>query len=170
MQPELSLIIPNRNHADKLPRLLDSVLAQKGVSLELVIVDDCSDQPYGELVEGCRSRGLNITLLGHDQRLYTKNARLAGIRAAKAPVIAFADADDALVGTETLSTHLKLMRDQHADVVHFRSFISDESGGFRRYFHTADPFAEKLTGRTEIFEHFLDADIYGTSAIWNKFF
>ena len=94
MECDLSLIVPNRNHAHKLPRLLDSVLAQQGVRVEVVIVDDASDAPYGELLDGYRSQGLRISLVQSEQRLYTKNARLAGIRAAQASIVAFADADE----------------------------------------------------------------------------
>ena len=93
MKCDISLIVPNRNHAHKLPRLLDSVLAQQGARVEVVIVDDDSDEPYGELLDGYRSQGLRINFVQGEKRLYTKNARLAGIRAAQAPIVAFADAD-----------------------------------------------------------------------------
>ena len=71
MACDLSLIVPNRNHAHNLPRLLDSVLAQQGVSVEVVIVDDYSDEPYGELLDGYRSQGLRVNLVQSEKRLYT---------------------------------------------------------------------------------------------------
>ncbi len=169
MAPTLSLIVPNRNHAARLPRLLDSVAAQQGVGLEVLIMDDCSDAPYPELIEAYRNRGLDIRLLEHKERLYTKNARLAGIRAARGRIIAFADADDALPGTEILAEHVRRMDAEGADILHFRSVITGSRGEFQRYFYVADPFAEQLRGR-EIFERFLAADVHGSSAIWNKLF
>ena len=169
MECDISLIVPNRNHAHKLPRLLDSVLAQQGVRIEVVIVDDASDAPYGELLEGYRSQGLRINFVQGEKRLYTKNARLAGIRAAQAPIVAFADADDALVGAQTLARHWRRMVVEDAQVLHFRSYIAAPDGTLARYFHVADPFAEHLEG-TDIFTHFLINDIHGTSAVWNKLF
>lgn len=169
MECDLSLIVPNRNHARKLPRLLDSVLAQQGVRVEVVIVDDASDAPYGELLDGYRAQGLRVNLVQSAQRLYTKNARLAGIRAAQASIVAFADADDALVGTQSLAQHWRRMVVENAQVLHFRSYIAAPDGTLARYFHVADPFAEHLEG-TDIFTHFLINDIHGTSAVWNKLF
>ena len=169
MECDLSLIVPNRNHARKLPRLLDSVLAQQGVRVEVVIVDDASDAPYGELLDGYRAQGLRVNLVQSEQRLYTKNARLAGIRAAQASIVAFADADDALVGTQSLAQHWRRMVVENAQVLHFRSYIAAPDGTLARYFHVADPFAEHLEG-TDIFTHFLINDIHGTSAVWNKLF
>ena len=169
MECDLSLIVPNRNHARKLPRLLDSVLAQQGVCVEVVIVDDASDAPYGELLDGYRAQGLRVNLVQSEERLYTKNARLAGIRAAQASIVAFADADDALVGTHTLALHWRRMVVENAQVLHFRSYIAAPDGSLARYFHVADPFAEYLEG-ADIFTHFLKNDIHGTSAVWNKLF
>lgn len=169
MECDLSLIVPNRNHARKLPRLLDSVLAQQGVRVEVVIVDDASDAPYGELLDGYRAQGLRVNLVQSEQRLYTKNARLAGIRAAQASIVAFADADDALVGTQTLALHWRRMVVENAQVLHFRSYIAAPDGTLARYFHVADPFADHLEG-PDIFTHFLINDIHGTSAVWNKLF
>ena len=169
MDLDISLIVPHRNHTHLLPRLLDSVLAQQGVALEVVLVDDCSDAPCDVLVDAYRTRGLYLTLLRADHRIYTREARLRGIRAAQAPVLAFADADDALVGTETLARNLRLMRDHSADLLHFRSYFASEEKGFERYFVLADPFALRLSGR-DIFEHALQADIHGTSVLWNKLF
>lgn len=169
MKCDISLIVPNRNHAHKLPRLLDSVLAQQGARVEVVIVDDDSDEPYGELLDGYRSQGLRINFVQGEKRLYTKNARLAGIRAAQAPIVAFADADDALVGTQTLARHWRRMVVEDAQVLHFRSYIAAPDGTLERYFYVADPFAERLEG-IDIFSHFLKNDVHGTSAIWNKLF
>lgn len=169
MTCDLSLIVPNRNHARKLPRLLDSVLAQQDVRVEVVLVDDCSDEPYGELLDGYSSKGLRVNLVQSEKRLYTKNARLAGIRAAQASIVAFADADDALVGTQTLALHWRRMVAENAQVLHFRSCIAAPDGTFARYFHVADPFAEHLED-SDIFTHFLKNDIHGTSAVWNKLF
>ncbi|MCB6543605.1 glycosyltransferase [Desulfovibrio desulfuricans] len=59
--PELSLIVPHHNHLQCLPHLLDSVLAQDFKDIEVVLVDDCSDEPCLPLVEAYRTKGLNIT-------------------------------------------------------------------------------------------------------------
>ena len=49
MPPLLSVIIPCCNHRDFLPGALDSVRAQTLKDLEVVVVDDCSDEPCEDL-------------------------------------------------------------------------------------------------------------------------
>ena len=169
MDLDISLIIPHRNHTQFLPRLLDSVLAQKGVSLEVILVDDYSDEACDALVDAYRARGLRLVFLPSNRRIYTREARLRGLRAAQASVVAFADADDALVGKEVLAHNLHRMREHNADLLHFRSYFASEKKDFESYFTLADPFALRLTGK-DILTQALQADIHGTSVLWNKLF
>jgi hypothetical protein len=85
-----------------LPRLLDSILVQSFKDLEVLLVDDCSDEPCGPVVQTYRGKGLEIVLLEHGERIYTMQARLTGIAAARGKIIGFADADDILWGKEEL--------------------------------------------------------------------
>jgi hypothetical protein len=167
--PALSLIVPNHNHTDKLPRLFDSILAQSFKNLEVILVDDCSDEPCGPVVEAWRDKGLSISLLEHTQRIYTMQARLAGIRAAKADIIGFADADDSLWGTEALERHIALFQEHKADMLHFRAVTVDSQGNFTATAPLCDPFASFLQGDA-ILSTYLDAHVLGASSLWNKLF
>ena len=40
----VTIIMPNRNHAHYLPRALDAMLAQTWTKLEIIVVDDASQQ------------------------------------------------------------------------------------------------------------------------------
>lgn len=88
----ISVILPVHNRADVLGRAIQSVLDQTLKDFELVLVDDGStdesvavarsfDDPRIKLVELGQNRGGNV-------------ARNTGVRAAKAPLIAFLDSDD----------------------------------------------------------------------------
>jgi glycosyltransferase involved in cell wall biosynthesis len=92
MTPIISVILPVHNRADVLGRAIQSVLDQTLRDFELVIVDDGSkdesvpvarsfDDPRIQVVELGRNRGGNV-------------ARNTGVRAARAPLIAFLDSDD----------------------------------------------------------------------------
>ncbi len=52
MQPDVSVIITSYNTAGYITRAVDSALSQTGVSLEVVIVDDCSSDNSWQVIEG----------------------------------------------------------------------------------------------------------------------
>jgi glycosyltransferase involved in cell wall biosynthesis len=92
MNPAISVILPVHNRADVLGRAIKSVLDQRLKDFELIVVDDGStdgsvsvarsfDDPRIQLIELGQNRGGNV-------------ARNTGVRAAKAPLIAFLDSDD----------------------------------------------------------------------------
>ena len=149
-----------------LPRLLDSIAAQSFQQTEVIIVDDGSTESCLPVVEAYSQKGMNIRLVAPKNRLYTLQARLAGVREAAGEIIAFADADDMLWGTTALEEHVRLFYEHKADVVHFRSVITDASGAFTGYFPQADPWAPTLSGNS-IFQFFLESGLEGY-AIWNK--
>lgn len=170
MRPTLSIVIPHCNHNEKLPRLLDSILAQQFKELEVILVDDCSTVPCDAIVDAYKTKGLDITLLAHNERIYTMKARLAGIKAARGGIIGFADADDILWGTDALQRNVQLFLQKKPDILHFRTAIMDERGDFFSYTPLADPFAPWLEGR-DIFRKYLEApDFWAASSLWNKFF
>jgi hypothetical protein len=118
MNPLVSLIIPCRKHDEVLPVLLRSVADQTIASdTEILIVDDCSDVPCTKSPDAFPE--LNIRILRASERVYAKGARILGMEAARGEVIAFADADDMLWGTQALERNARLLLEQGADIVHF---------------------------------------------------
>jgi len=169
MTPLLSIIVPHRNHLHCLPSLLDSILVQSFKNLEVIVVDDCSDEPCGPVVEAYQSRGLAIRLLSSGERIYTHEARLRGIEAATGDIIGFADADDMLWGTDTLEANIQTCVQSGVDILHFRVVISDEHGNFRSWAPFSDPMAPCLHG-DEILSAYSKTDPWPVSSLWNKFF
>jgi hypothetical protein len=53
--PLVSVIIPNYNHAPYLKQRIDSVLSQTFHDLEIVLLDDCSSDRSGEIIENYRN-------------------------------------------------------------------------------------------------------------------
>lgn len=86
----VSVVIPVFNGALYLAQAIRSVLAQHGVPLEIVVVDDGSDDESGEIARqfGPPVRCLRQTNAG------IAGARNAGIRASTGELLAFLDADD----------------------------------------------------------------------------
>jgi glycosyltransferase involved in cell wall biosynthesis len=166
--PLVSLIIVTHNHTHLLPRLLDSILAQSFKRLEAIIVDDCSDTPCDMVVQAYAAKGLDVRLIRCPRHIFTRAARLTGVRAARADILAFADADDILWGTDALARHVDLLQKSGADAVHFRSVLVDEEMNFSGFCSYHDPFASALEG-PEIFRRYLLAGVPGTP-VWTKLY
>jgi glycosyltransferase involved in cell wall biosynthesis len=168
--PLLSLIVPHHNHLRSLPRLLDSVLAQSFRNLEVVLVDDRSDEPCGPIVEAYRNKGLDIVLLEHGTRIYTMKARLEGMRAARGAIIGFADADDMLWGTEAVEKNVDIFQTERPDILHFRTVRIDRSGNFRAWFSDMDPPVDRQEGRAIFHNYVTSPRFQQLSTVWNKYF
>ncbi len=87
----ISVVIPTHNRAELLPRALDSVLAQSLPALEIILVDDGSDDNTAELV---RDRYPGVHYLQQENRGVSA-ARNLGIGLARGEWIALLDSDDA---------------------------------------------------------------------------
>lgn len=168
MSPLISLIIPHYNHKKNLPRLLDSVLAQTLSRMEVLVVDDKSEESCADVVAAYSSKGLNIHLIEHTTRQYTKNVRLAGIKAAKADIVAFADADDSLLGTDILESHMRTMIQEKADIICFPGLSPDKEGQYVVPCRWSHPLASRLEG-PNIFAHYLKKEM-NSHVIWNKLY
>ena len=92
MTPKVSVILPVHNRADVLPRAIESVLGQELRDFELVVIDDGSTDGSAEVAELFGDE--RIRLIRLDRNRGGNVARNEGIRAARAPLIAFLDSDD----------------------------------------------------------------------------
>lgn len=93
--PEVSVIIPNYNHAKYLPARIESVLGQSFDDFELIILDDCSTDNSREIIENFRHHPkvsaiiYNETNSGSTFKQWNK-----GIALAKGEWIWIAESDD----------------------------------------------------------------------------
>src|SRR5262245_34994973 len=89
MQP-ISVIVPLYNKRSTLARALDSILAQQGVSFEVIVVDDDSNDGSTEIALAYRDRVRYV----HQQNAGPAAARNRGVLESRYGLIAFLDADD----------------------------------------------------------------------------
>jgi glycosyltransferase involved in cell wall biosynthesis len=90
--PDVSVVIPTRNRWEQLARFaVPAALAQRGVSVEIVVVNDGSDAtapPVAALEEP------RLRFVRHNQHLGVSAARNTGIQHSRGKWIAFLDDDD----------------------------------------------------------------------------
>ena len=92
-QPTVSVVIPTRNRPGLLTtHALPSALSQRGVDVEVVVVDDGSDEDSRRALEEL-STG-RVRVVRHEVRVGQARARNSGIAAARGEWIAFLDDDD----------------------------------------------------------------------------
>lgn len=91
-QPLVSVIIPTYNRAELVPRAIDSVLGQSYQNLEIIVVDDCSEDNTEEVVKAIADNRLRYYC--HDINQGGSTARNTGIELACGKYIAFLDSDD----------------------------------------------------------------------------
>lgn len=92
--PDVSFVIAAYNAEDTLERAIDSALGQGGVSMEIIVVDDCSTDGTGALVRNhCDPR---VRLVTMPRNSGPAAARNAGFATARGRWIAVLDSDDAL--------------------------------------------------------------------------
>ena len=93
MLPDVSVLMPCRNAGDTLEEALDSVLTQRDVALEVLVVDDGSSDGSAELAERIAARHRALRVLRSPGRGLVA-ALNHGLGECAAPLVARMDADD----------------------------------------------------------------------------
>ena len=89
MQPDVSFVIAAHNAEATLMRAIDSALSQRGVSVEVIVVDDCSTDGTLSLA---RSHGdARVRVLALEANRGPGGARNAGLDAACGRWVAILD-------------------------------------------------------------------------------
>ncbi len=109
----VSVIIPCHNAAPFLRQTLASAFAQRGVELQVILIDDGSTDASGEIV----TREFPMVEYIRTAHLGASHARNAGLHAARGEFIQFLDADDMLVENK-LPRQIAELEKTGADVVY----------------------------------------------------
>ena len=102
----ISVIIPTYNRASVLPRAVHSVLRQTHSHLELIVVDDGSEDQTSQLIASIRDPRLRYV---HQRHQGVAQARNTGIDMAQGQYVALLDSDDAW-STRKLQAQLAFTR------------------------------------------------------------
>ena len=93
----LTVLIPAWNAVATIERALASVLEERGVPLECVVIDDGSTDGTAEVVGAVADRDPRVVLLRLPQNGGVSNARNRGLAIARGEWFAFHDADDRML-------------------------------------------------------------------------
>jgi glycosyltransferase involved in cell wall biosynthesis len=104
---EVSVVIPTRNRSALLAMALRSVLAQRDVDLEVIVVDEASEDDTRSMIAALGDP--RVQIVRHESCQGVSAARNRGIAVARAEWIAFLDDDD-LWSPDKLAQQLQVAR------------------------------------------------------------
>ncbi|MCD8142037.1 MAG: glycosyltransferase family 2 protein [Clostridiales bacterium] len=90
----VSVVMPAYNAASTIARAIESVLVQTYPTLELIIVNDCSSDGTGLVIEGYAHQDSRIQVFCNKEKQGVSASRNRGVREARYAWIAFLDSDD----------------------------------------------------------------------------
>lgn len=124
----VSVIIPAYQAAGTIGRTLGSIVIQSVKPLEVIVVDDGSDDGTIEAAENMRETmsGINLMILRQDHK-GAGAARNKGLEAATADYVAFLDADDEWL-PEKLARSLEEIRRTNSVLVSHNYLLHESSG------------------------------------------
>lgn len=137
---DISIIIPIYNSENFLEECINSVVNQENVSLEIILVNDGSNDNSGNIIEKYADTYNNIVSL-HQPNSGVSKARNSGIDIAKGEYIGFLDSDDYMVEGQ-LYEALNICRENNLDLLFstFENFFNDN--------YTAEKWKKKKTGKS----------------------
>lgn len=128
---KISIIVPIYNVEKYLHQCVDSLIAQKFDSFEIILVDDGSPDSCPMICDEYASKYDKIRVI-HKSNGGLSDARNAGLRVAQGTYVTFVDSDDFWKGSDVLSGIYKVINDNnYPDVV-----VSD----FIKYYDVSDKY------------------------------
>ncbi len=152
--PEISVLITTYNVAGYIARTVESVLAQTGVSFEVVIVDDGSSDGTWEIV--CALDDPRITAIQMEQNAGPSGARNRAIDTARGEWLAILDGDDVFLPGR-LERMRNLAATAAADIVVDNQLVMREAdGGQSPMFEASALAAEGVLSVASFIRHNVD--------------
>lgn len=164
MESIVSVIVPVYNVQRYLEMCLDSLLCQTWPHLEIILVDDGSNDGSERICDEYAQRDSRVKVI-HQVNAGAANAKNAGLDAAQGDYIAFMDSDDWAEG-DWIKTMLTAAKSSHADVVEcsFRlDYVGSSEAG-----NPQGTFQETLFEIQDYLRHYPTQ--WSCALFWNKLF
>lgn len=126
----VSIIVPVYNTEEYLRRCVDSLISQTWKNLEIILIDDGSEDRSGEICDEYADKFPQINVI-HQKNRGVSAARNQGIEIAKGDYLAFVDSDD-WVSSKLIESYFEMM-DIEAGIVPVCVAESGGKGGIQKY-------------------------------------
>jgi glycosyltransferase involved in cell wall biosynthesis len=165
----ISVIIPIFNREDYLKKCIESVLGQREVSTEIILVDDGSTDNSSAICDEYAKLYDNIIVI-HQANEGLCSARNSGLDRAVGNYIFFVDSDDFLPD-DSLVTLLKLQKQENADLVFGNYAKYSDDGEYEDTYVIPVKYCNKGISHREACELLLFSDKTHVLVVaWGKLF
>lgn len=161
----ISVIVPAYNIENYIGRTLDSILAQSFPELEIIVVNDGSQDDTGAVIDRYAAAYPHRILALHIPNGGVTNARLTGVAHARGEWIGFVDGDD-VIEPDMYERLFDNAQKYHADISHcgYRMVFEDDRVNF---FHNTG--VTEVHSRTDALGELLRGSRI-EPGLWNKLF
>ena len=165
-KPKISLVIPMYNEQKNIKKVIRSIQNQNLQDIEIVCVNDNSNDKTLEILKELQKEDPRITILTNRQNRGVIYNRIYGAIRSKGEYVTFIDADDALCNINILEKAYKIATEEHnekIDIVHYQTCgcLVDENGKM-------DKFAIFFTFNPNTFNQVIRAPYIGDNYFQNK--
>ncbi|MBR0097108.1 MAG: glycosyltransferase family 2 protein [Synergistaceae bacterium] len=150
----LSVIIPAYNTAKFLNKCVESVANQTYKNIEIIIVDDGSQDNTPQICDELANKFNNIKVI-HQENQGSNITRRNGFNASRGEYIAFVDSDD-YIYLNSYETAIKILEENNADMVQFGIYDVDLDGKIIKEWQRDDL---TLNNASEIYKYFLTSEV-----------
>ncbi len=121
-RPLITIVICAYNASRCIERSLKSALSQTYDDIEVIVVDDCSDDGTAQIAETFAKKDKRLRIIYHAKNLGIALARKSGALSARGKYVAYLDADDAYV-PQFCEVVAASLNQYSPDILHFPSAV-----------------------------------------------
>ncbi|MBQ6886669.1 MAG: glycosyltransferase family 2 protein, partial [Lachnospiraceae bacterium] len=140
-----SIVIPVWNVEKYIEECLESVLNQTITNVEVICVDDCSEDNSLAILHRYAGEDERVKVIELKENMSTLIARKRGVEAAKGNYIMFVDADDR-IDYNCCETLKELLREHPVDILHFGTNVVNVNNLPKQRITTLQEFMEPYGG------------------------
>ena len=146
---KISVIVPAYNVAPWLERCVDSILQQSYPNLEVLLIDDGSNDGTAAIVDACAAKDPRVVAV-HQSNAGLVAVREKGIALATGEYVSFVDGDD-LIEPDFLERLLKNALSYNADISHCGMKYCFYDGRVKLHYGTGEILTlDRITGVNEL--------------------
>lgn len=171
MNPLVSIIVPTHNNEATIVRTLNSVIEQTLADIEVLVIDDASDDTTVDICQEIADTDSRIKVFPQTENKSALQTRRIGVQESSGSYVMFCDSDDELE-PHAAETAVGFARGGHYDIVHFGTTIVSTTGSKHSDWERAlAPFGTELFG-----DEILLQSPFGTpgarinGGVWNKLY
>lgn len=150
---------------------MESVLSQTLEAIEVICVDDASEDRSPEILREYQKRDGRVQVITLKENMSASIARKRGVEVSKGKYIMFVDSDDT-IEPRCCEVLYGLMENEHVDILHFGTNIINSDNLPEQRIHYMEDFVKPYIGELygkEVFLACFQEKRYGFS-LWNKIY